>query len=129
MGAKRGWTESGNPAGRCGLVSAEGKALARCDTDNGHDAHSDSGGAQWQGRRVDGKSNRRTVSRYAQYVLTLYRVLLIMSRKVPELMLSDTLSHENIDTRLARMNLLFELEEPNVPRRLRVLVDDLIAKR
>ena len=78
---------------------------------------------------MDGKSNRRTVSRYAQYVLTLYRVLLIMSRKVPELMLSDTLSHENIDTPLARMNLLFELEEPNVPRRLRVLVDDLIAKR
>lgn len=62
MGAERGRPEGGDtPRRRC-LVPAERKALARRNV-NGRDVtHRHSGGARRQGRRVDGKGQRRTIS-------------------------------------------------------------------
>ena len=51
----------GNPAGRCGLVRVGREALARRCTRHGHDAYRHSGAARRQGRRLDGKGQRRTI--------------------------------------------------------------------
>ena len=45
-----------------GLVPAGRKALAWREGNNSHDAHRDCGTAQWEGRRLDGKGQRRTIS-------------------------------------------------------------------
>ena len=60
-GPALGRPDRGDPAGRRGLVSAGREALARGDADDGHDAHRHPGAARRQGRRVDGKGQRRAV--------------------------------------------------------------------
>src|SRR5579862_5431095 len=56
-----GRADRGNPSRRCGMVLTRREALARSFTDHGHDAHRHSGEEGWQGRRLDGTRQRRTV--------------------------------------------------------------------
>ena len=53
--------DRGNPTGRCRLVSTRREALARCRANYCHDAYRHSGSARWQGRRLDGKGQRRAI--------------------------------------------------------------------
>ena len=58
-----GRTQGGNPAWGRHLLSARQEALARRDADDGDDPYRHPGGAERQGRRLDGKGQRRAVPR------------------------------------------------------------------
>src|SRR5690348_567662 len=58
-----GRADRGDSAWGCGLVLAGREALARCRTDNGHDAHRHSGKERRQGGRLVGTGQRRTILR------------------------------------------------------------------
>ena len=59
--AALGRPDRGDPPGRRGLVPAGREALARRLADHRDDAHRHSGAARRQGRRLDGKGDRRAV--------------------------------------------------------------------
>ena len=61
-GPARGGFGRGDPAGRRGVVFARREALARRGGNDGHDPYRRPGKAQRQGRRLDGKGDRRTIS-------------------------------------------------------------------
>src|SRR5258706_2817982 len=61
LDAKRRRSENGNTSRRRGVVPAERKALAWRHQDDGDDPYRDTGTARRQGRRVAGKSQRRTI--------------------------------------------------------------------
>ncbi len=60
---REGGPDRGDPARRCGLVRARREALAWRRSDDGHDAHCHPGKARRQGRGLDRKGQRRTISR------------------------------------------------------------------
>src|SRR6185437_3810102 len=61
LGTARRWTHRGDSSRRRGLVFARREALAWSDADHGHDAHRHSGEKGWEGGRLDGARQRRTI--------------------------------------------------------------------
>ena len=62
VGAKRGWSERGNPPRRHRLDSAGRKTLARRDSDARHDTYRHFRGSRREDRGLDGAGIRRPVS-------------------------------------------------------------------
>src|SRR5208283_3397643 len=61
LDSKLGRPDRGDSQGRCYLDSTGSETLARRYAEYRHDAHRDTGTAQWQSRGVDGEGHRGTI--------------------------------------------------------------------
>src|SRR4051794_28163611 len=83
MGAARRQSDRGDPAGRWGLVPARREALARGHAHHGHDAHRQSGVAEREERRMDGKGQRHAIQPGRREMKLLAVALAVLALMVP----------------------------------------------